>query len=94
MGQLVRYCERSHRDLGVLTLEELRVHSPLFEADAVGMTAEAAVAARDAPGATSPSQVQAARSAAMSRLTELSARVRQMRSALPNLDQLIAGPLE
>ena len=60
MGNLVRTCEQRGCDLTDLTLDDLRAASSLFEADAVGLRPEAAVAARDVPGGTAPARVAVA----------------------------------
>ena len=43
-----------------LSLKELQGAHALFEADAVGMSVEQSLAARDIPGGTAPRQVAAA----------------------------------
>ncbi len=68
VGRLVKQCEARGCALADLTLEELQAEHPAFEADAVGMTVEMALAARDLPGGTSPNQVAAALDAAKERL--------------------------
>ncbi|MBI4213501.1 MAG: argininosuccinate lyase [Chloroflexi bacterium] len=93
VGQLVQLCERSGRELHELTLDELTMASPLFERDAVGITAEGAIAARDVPGGTAPSRVQAASRAAEARLGDLDGAVQRLREAFPSLDRLLSEPL-
>ncbi len=60
IGGLVRLCEQRGISLSQLTLSELQDGHQAFAADAVGMTAEAALAARDLPGGTAPNQVRIA----------------------------------
>jgi argininosuccinate lyase len=60
VGRLVRWCLDNNRRLTDLTLDEYRVFSPLFDADAIrSATVEASVAARDVYGGTAPAQVAA-----------------------------------
>ena len=68
VGRLVKRCEQRGCALADLTLEDLQSEHPAFEADAVGMTVEFALAARDLPGGTAPNQVAAALEAAKQRL--------------------------
>ena len=68
VGRLVRLCEERGCGLSELSLRELRSQHPAFESDAVGMTAQAALAARDVRGGTAPSQVRAALTEAKQRL--------------------------
>ena len=65
-GSRLRRAQRT--SLSDLTLAELRSGHNAFDADAVGMTAEAALAARDLPGGTAPGQVRAALEEAKQRL--------------------------
>ena len=51
-----------------LTIEEYRRHSDLFDESVYAITVESSVAARDVPGGTAQTQVQAALSAAKKRL--------------------------
>ena len=53
-----------------LTLEEYRRHSDLFDEDVYAITVESSIAARDVPGGTAQTQVQAALSAAKKRLED------------------------
>jgi argininosuccinate lyase len=92
VGRLVRACEERGCDLGDLSLDELRSASPLFEADAVGLRADAAVAARDVPGGTAPARVAAARQAASEHVQAIEAEVARRRAALPTLEQLLMVP--
>jgi len=94
VGKLVRTCEQRGCDLGDLTLDELRAASPLFEADAVGLRVDAAVAARDVPGGTAPGRVADAGRAAMARLEATRQEAARRRGALPNLERLLDQPLE
>jgi argininosuccinate lyase len=89
IGQLVLLCEQRECDLADLGLDELRVASPLFEADAVGLTAQRAVAAREVPGGTGPRQVAAALVEAQSRLEALTEETSRRRAALPSLERLL-----
>ncbi|MYA02597.1 MAG: argininosuccinate lyase [Chloroflexi bacterium] len=68
VGRLVRLCEQRGCGLSDLTLEDLQSEHPSFEADAVGMTVQAALESRDIPGGTAPSQVLAALEEAKERL--------------------------
>ena len=68
VGGLVRACEARGAGLGDLDLAELQAASPLFEADAVGMTVEQALAARDVPGGTAPRRVAQALAEARKRI--------------------------
>ncbi len=68
VGGLVRRCETSGRGLADLGLADLREAHTLFDQDAVGMTIEHALAARDVPGGTAPARVAAALAEARARL--------------------------
>ncbi|MCY3918882.1 MAG: argininosuccinate lyase [Chloroflexi bacterium] len=68
IGGLVRACEARGAGLSDLDLAELQAASPLFEADAVGMTVEQALAARDVPGGTAPRRVAQALAEARKRI--------------------------
>ena len=68
IGALVRACEERRCGLADLTLADLQAASPLFQADAVGMTVEDALAARDVPGGTAPRRVAAALDEARQRI--------------------------
>lgn len=92
VGKLVRTCEARGCDLGDLTLEDLGAASPLFEADAVGITAQASVAGRDVPGGTAPRRVAAAHADATARLDALGQEVVRRREELPTLERLLTGP--
>jgi argininosuccinate lyase len=59
VGAMVRHCLDAGKDLSDLTLEELQGFSPLFEADALKISVESAVAARDVEGGTAPGRVAA-----------------------------------
>ncbi|GIW08586.1 MAG: argininosuccinate lyase [Dehalococcoidia bacterium] len=59
-GRLVRRAEEAGSSLRAITPEELRVHSPLFGDDVAAIDVSAALAARDVPGGTAPTQVAAA----------------------------------
>lgn len=94
VGELVRACEARGCGLADLSLQELRAASPLFEADAVGLTAADSVRARDVLGGTAPGQVEAALAQAQTRLDALVREVALRREPLPSLDRLLADPLE
>ncbi len=94
IGRLVRTCERLGCDIGDLTLAQLKEASPLFEEDAVGLTAAAAAAARDVPGGTAPRRVASAMAAARGRLASLRDEIARRRERLPTLDDLFALPLD
>lgn len=68
VGELVRQCEKEGRALVSLSLAELRAAHPRFGPDAVGLTVERALAARDVPGGTAPRRVSAALRAARRRV--------------------------
>jgi argininosuccinate lyase len=68
IGSLVARCEAEGRTLEELSLEELQAAHPSFEADALEISLESALAARDVPGGTAPSAVATARAAAQARL--------------------------
>lgn len=70
VGRLVRYAQERGKGLDALSLEEYRQFSPLFREDVVGLTAQDAVAARDATGGTSPRQVAARLAEARRMLSE------------------------
>jgi len=60
VGSLVRECELRSCELNALPLDVYRAASPLFEADILELTVDAALAARDIPGGTAPNRVRAA----------------------------------
>jgi argininosuccinate lyase len=93
VGALVQLCEARECDLADLTLEELRGASPVFGPDAVGLSSEAVVDARDVPGGTAPRQVEGALQAAAGRADRTRAMVARLRATLPSLDRLLADPL-
>lgn len=68
IGSLVARCESEGRTLEELSLEELQAAHPAFEADALEISLESALAARNVPGGTAPAAVAAARGAAQTRL--------------------------
>ena len=68
VGELVRRCEKEGRALASLSLAELRAAHLQFGPDAVGLTVERALAARDVPGGTAPRRVSAALRAARRRV--------------------------
>jgi argininosuccinate lyase len=89
VGRIVRQAEADGRSLADLSLGELRRFSPLFEADAVGLRAEALVAARDLPGGTAPARVRAEAAAARARLAGPEAWLRDRRASLPTLESVL-----
>ncbi|MBI1886103.1 MAG: argininosuccinate lyase [Chloroflexi bacterium] len=68
VADLVRYADSQGKRLSGLALEEYRRFSPLFDDDALRLDVQAALAARDVPGGTSPRQVAAALKRARQRL--------------------------
>jgi argininosuccinate lyase len=56
------------KSLSELSLEEYRRYSPAFEEDVLSLDLRTAIEARDAPGGTSPRQVEAALKRARERL--------------------------
>ena len=68
VGRLVRLCEERSCGLSDLTLDDLQSEHPAFGADAVGMSVQFALASRDIPGGTAPSQVRLALDEAKERL--------------------------
>ena len=68
IGSLVARCEAEGRTLEELSLDELQAAHPAFEADALEISLESALAGRDVPGGTAPAAVAAAREAAKARL--------------------------
>jgi len=61
VARAVRSCVDLNCDLSDLTLEQLKVFSPLIEADIFAvLTLEGSVAARDHIGGTAPNQVRQA----------------------------------
>jgi argininosuccinate lyase len=93
VGRLVRTCEALGCEIGDLTEAQLKEASPLFEADAVGITAAAAVAARDVPGGTAPRRVAEATQAARARLATLQREIAARRERLPTLEQVLTAPV-
>ncbi|MBM2810436.1 MAG: argininosuccinate lyase [Chloroflexi bacterium] len=94
VGKLVRLCEGRGCDLADLSLDDLHAASTLFDASAVGITAEAVVAARNVAGGTAPARVAAAREAAEQRLKGLRAQMERRRATLPTLDGLLTPPID
>lgn len=60
VGKLVRECEARRCDLGDLPLDVYRQASELFDADVLGISVEAALAARDIIGGPAPRRVREA----------------------------------
>ncbi|MBX5492905.1 MAG: argininosuccinate lyase [Chloroflexi bacterium] len=94
VGELVRYCLASGRTLAELSLAELQRFSPHFTAEAVGLRAAQAVAARDVPGGTAPPQVRAALIAAQHAVQASEDWVAARRAAHPTVDDLVARAWE
>ncbi|SRR5579884_581084 len=92
VGALVRYCLANGRELPDLTLDELRRYSPAFRADAVGITAERAVAARRSAGGTAPERVREALADATRRVRASEAWVAERRAAHPTVAALLERP--
>ena len=68
VGELVRRCEGEGRSLGELSLGELQAAHPSFGEEAVGLSVEQSLAARDVPGGTAPGRVAQALAEARARL--------------------------
>ena len=68
VGALVARCERERRTLESLALDELRAAHPAFEADALAIDLDSALAARSATGGTAPAAVARELAAARARL--------------------------
>ena len=68
VGALVGRCEREGRTFTDLTLEEYRAAHPAFDEDVLAIDLDASLAARNVPGGTAPAAVEAARTAARTRL--------------------------
>ena len=60
VGALVRYAIDQGKDLSQLSLEEYRRFSPLFDQEALALSVEGSVEARNVPGGTAPAQVSQA----------------------------------
>ncbi len=63
VGALVRECEERGCELNELPFQAYAEASPLFERDVLAIDVDAALAARDIPGGTAPSQVRLAAAA-------------------------------
>ncbi|MCH8940101.1 MAG: argininosuccinate lyase, partial [Chloroflexi bacterium] len=68
VAELTRYASSEGKRFDAMTLEEYRRFSSKFDKDILGITVASALAARDVPGGTSPSQVTAALKRAKERL--------------------------
>jgi argininosuccinate lyase len=68
VGRLVKLCEQRKCALSELSLQDLQAEHPAFESDAVGMTVQSALDARNVLGGTAPTQVAAALDQAKERL--------------------------
>jgi argininosuccinate lyase len=90
IGGLVRWCLAEGRRLEDLSLDDLRQFSPLFEAEAVGLTASQAVGARDLPGGPAPHRVRAEAQMARERLAAGNAWLAERRARLPAVERLTA----
>jgi argininosuccinate lyase len=90
VGELVAACIARSQQLGAVTLDELKRHSDLFEADALDMvSAAASAAARDVPGGTAPARVREALAAAQQRLSESRAALNELREIASRVDALL-----
>lgn len=68
VAELVRYAQMEGKGLPELSLEEYRRFSSAFAEDVLALDLRSAIEARDAPGGTSPRQVEAALKRARQRL--------------------------
>jgi argininosuccinate lyase len=68
VAELVRHAQMEGKALSELSLEEYRRFSTAFEEDVLALDLRSAIEARDAPGGTSPRQVEAALKRARERL--------------------------
>jgi argininosuccinate lyase len=68
VAELTRYAAGEGKRFDALTLDEYRRFSPEFDNDILGITVASALAARDVPGGTAPSQVAVALKRAKERL--------------------------
>ena len=68
VAQLTKYAGESGKRFDAMTLEEYRRFSPEFDEDILGVDVASALAARDVPGGTAPSQVATALKRAKYRL--------------------------
>ncbi len=68
VAELTRYAAGEEKRFDALTLDEYRRFSPKFDNDILGITVASALAARDVPGGTAPSQVAVALKRAKERL--------------------------
>jgi argininosuccinate lyase len=91
VGRIVRAAEVSGRSLAAFPLEELRAFSPVFEASAVGLTAEDVVGARRVYGGPAPEQVHAQVEAAAERLAGQRSWVEQYAARLPTVESVTAN---
>jgi argininosuccinate lyase len=89
VGALVRYCLESGQELPDLSLAELQRYSPAFTAEAIGITAERAVAARRSEGGTAPERVRAALVDATRRVRANAAWATERRAAHPTVAALL-----
>lgn len=60
VGKLVRHCLERGCRFSNLSLADLKAFSPLFEEDALAISVDSSVAARDVPGGTAPGRVREA----------------------------------
>ena len=74
VAKLVSYAAEQGKPLGKLTLAEYKKFSKLFEKDALSITIESSLAARDVTGGTAPKQVEKALAAAKKAIGERSGR--------------------
>jgi argininosuccinate lyase len=91
VGRIVRDAEISGRGLADLSLEELHVFSPAFEASAVGMRPADLVAARAIIGGPAPEQVRSQLSFAGERTNAHRAWVSVVGGQVPTLASVTSG---
>ncbi len=91
VGRIVRSAEASGRGLADLSLDELRVFSPVFEPSAVGLRAEQIVGARRVLGGPAAEQVEAQLGSAGERTAVSRAWVTEYAARLPTLERVTAG---
>jgi argininosuccinate lyase len=73
VGEIVRRCLATGRELSTLPLDEYRALSPLFDADVLDIDVSTSVGARDQVGGTAPNRVAAALGEARAWTAELQA---------------------
>jgi argininosuccinate lyase len=91
-GQLVAGCISRGQQLDQLTLDQLRHHSELFEADALQvLSVQASAAARDVPGGTAPSRVRHALTMARHQLSASETRLEPLKTACSKVHSLLSS---